>query len=248
MSESKWPKKLPDFTEEQIRIKDDFVHKWLEGFPKKYGAMEIFNQKYPAQTFKRYDKNRKRNWRTIEIGGGIGSHIPYEEMADQEYTIIDIRQNILDTLRERYPQVNSILGDCQNEYAEESSFDRVIAIHVLEHLPNLPEALKQMHRVLVNDGVAHVVIPCEGSLAYSICRKISAERLWNKLYHTDYSWFIKSEHINYPYEIIEEIEKYFTIKYKRFFPIPIPFEFCNIAIGMTLYPKNIEEESIDHEK
>ena len=158
-------------------------------------------------------------------------------MDNQEYTIIDIRQNILDTLNQVNPQVNSILGDCQQEYADEKTYDRGIAIHVLEHLPNLPEALKQMHRVLVDDGGAHVVIPCEGSLAYTICRKISAERFWHKLYHTDYTWFIKSEHINMPDEIIEEIEKYFTIRYKRYFPIPLPFEFCNIAIGMTLYPK-----------
>lgn len=176
-----------------------------------------------------------RNW------GGIGSHIPYENLNIQDYTIIDIRQNILDTLRKAHPEVGSILGDCQKEYALEDTYDRVIAIHVLEHLPNLPEALRQMHRVLVHDGVAHVVIPCEGSLAYTLCRKISAERLWHKLYHTDYKWFIQSEHINLPDEIVEEIEKFFVIKYKRYFPFPIPFKFCNIAIGMTLYPKKIEE-------
>ncbi len=81
------------------------------------------------------------------------------------------------------------------------------------------------------------MIPCEGSLAYTVCRKISAERLFRKLYHMDYQWFIQSEHINLPYEIMEEIEKYFIIKHKRFFPIPIPLQFCNIAIGMTLYPR-----------
>ena len=69
MNDSKWPKKMPEFSEEQIRMKDEFVHKWLEGFPKKYGAMEIFNQKYPAGIFKRFDKAHKPFWRTIEIGG-----------------------------------------------------------------------------------------------------------------------------------------------------------------------------------
>lgn len=140
----------------------------------------------------------------------------------------------------KHPEVKCLLGDCQGEYAVENTFDRAIAIHVLEHLPNLPEALRQLHKVLKEDGVAHVVIPCEGSLAYTICRKISAERLWHKFYHTDYTWFIKSEHINLPDEIIEEIEKLFEIKYKRFFPIPLPFQFCNIAIGMTLYPKKTD--------
>jgi ubiquinone/menaquinone biosynthesis C-methylase UbiE len=236
MQNNKWPKKMPEFTEEQLRIKDDFMHRWLEAFPDKYGAMEIFNQNYPAYCFKR-DMHKKTTWNTLEIGGGLGSHIPFEDLTKQTYTILELRENILETLAERHPDVYCILGDCQSEYAEENTFDRVIAIHVLEHLPNLPEAIRQMHRVLKPDGVAHVVIPCEGSLAYSFCRKISAERMFRKLYHMDYDWYIKSEHINRAKEIIEEIEPYFDICYKRNFPIPVPLEFCNIAIGMTLYPK-----------
>lgn len=236
---SKWPKKIPEFTEEQQRIKDDFMHRWLEEFPHRYGAMDVFNQSYPAKMFRKYDVKRKQKWCTIEIGGGLGDHISYEDLSCQEYSILEIRQNILDTLSQNHPEVNSVLGDCQLKYAEENTFDRAIAIHVLEHLPNLPEALKQMHYALKEDGVAHVVIPCEGSLAYTICRKISAERLFHKWYHMDYQWCIKSEHINVATEIIEEIEKFFDIKYTRYFPFPIPFQFCNIAIGMTLYPKKL---------
>lgn len=237
MQQAKWPKQLPEFTDEQLRMKDEFVHKWLEGFPEKYNMMEVFNQNYPAKIFEKKDRKRKKFWKTVEIGGGGGSHIPYENLEYQDYTVIDIRENIMETLHKRYSDVEGILGDCQEEYSEAESFDRVIAIHVLEHLPNLPAALYQMHRVLKKDGVAHVVIPCEGSFAYTFCRKISAERLWHKLYHSDYTWFIKSEHINLPDEIMEETEKYFDIRYKRYFPVPLPFKFCNIAIGMTLYPK-----------
>ncbi len=238
---SKWPKVIPEFTDEQKRIKDDFMHRWLETLPKKFGAMEVFNQNYPSRMFEKKDKKRKDHWKTIEIGGGLGSHVPFENLDDQEYTIVELRQNILDTLKKTHPEVNGLLGDCQTEYADENTYDRAIAIHVLEHLPNLPEALRQIHRILKDDGVFHVVIPCEGSLAYSICRKISAERLFHKWYHMDYTWFIKSEHINLAKEIIEEADKYFDIKYQRYFPIPVPFQFCNIAIGMTLYPKKMDD-------
>lgn len=233
----KWPKKLPLLTKEQQRIKDDFFNQWLHTLPKKFGAVEIFNQNYPAKIFKK-DRSRKKQWKTLEIGGGLGSHIPYENLKIQSYTILELRSQLVSDLKERYPHTDVIVGDCQKPYAKKGSFDRVIAIHVLEHLPNLPEALRQMHYVLKRKGVAHIVIPCEGSLAYSFCRKISAERLFHRLYHTDYRWFIKSEHINLPDEIIEEIEKYFVIRYKRYFPIPLPFQFCNIAIGMTLYPRS----------
>lgn len=240
--DKKWPKEMPVFTEEQKKIKDDFMHRWLEVLPKKFGVMEIFNQNYPASMFKKKDRFRKKHWNTLEIGGGLGSHIPFEDMKCQSYTVLELRQNLLDTLSEKYKNINGILGDCQSVYAEKNSYDRVIAIHVLEHLPNLPKALEQMHYVLREDGVAHVVIPCEGSLAYTICRKISAERLFHKWYHMDYGWLIRSEHINLPYEIIREIEQYFEIRHKRYFPFPVPFLFCNIAIGMTLYPKKLKRK------
>ena len=150
-SGDKWPKKLPELTKRQQQIKEDFFHQWLDTLPKKFGAVEIFNQNYPARIFKK-DQKRKKIWRTLEIGGGIGSHIPFENMKLQSYTILELRQQLVKTLKDRYPYVNAIVGDCQETYAEKGSFDRVIAIHVLEHLPNLPEAVRQMHRVLTGGG------------------------------------------------------------------------------------------------
>ena len=67
---AKWPKQLPAFTEEQKRMKDEFVHKWLEQFPQKYGAMEVFNHNYPAKSFNKRDRKRKGFWRVVVIGGG----------------------------------------------------------------------------------------------------------------------------------------------------------------------------------
>ena len=94
--------------------------------------------------------------------------------------------------------------------------------------------ITNVSRVLKSDGIFHVVIPCEGSLAHQIARKISAERLFKKKYNTSYDWFIKSEHLNLPYEIFNELKKKFTIIKKFYFPFPIPFEFCNLCIGINL--------------
>ena len=43
-----------------------------------------------------------------------------------------------------------------------------------------------------------VVIPCEGGLAYSLARRISAQRIFEKRYGMSYRFFIESEHINVP--------------------------------------------------
>ena len=110
------------------------------------------------------------------------------------------------------------MGDCEERLSFENNyFDRVIAIHVLEHMANLPKALDEITRVLKKDGLFQVVIPCEGSFAHHIARKISAERIFKKRYKTSYDWFIKSEHLNVPYEIFNELKKNFVIKKKTIF-------------------------------
>ena len=208
---NKWPKTYRDLTEEEMRIKDDFMHYWHEVLPRKFGIVEVFNHNYPVRKFEKLYISRRR-WKTLEIGGGIGSHIPFEEkFAHQEYGVLELRDNMLSDLKRKYPNVHGVLGDAQKPYGE-NEYDRIIAIHVLEHLPNLPEAVKCMKMALKPDGVAHVVIPCEGSLAYTIARKISAERIFKKRYKRSYDFFIKTEHVNNAGEIMEELGKCFIIK------------------------------------
>ena len=53
-----------------------------------------------------------------------------------------------------------------------------MAIHVLEHLPNLPKALTEVHRSIKKTGTFQVVIPFERGFAYQIAREISAKRIF----------------------------------------------------------------------
>jgi ubiquinone/menaquinone biosynthesis C-methylase UbiE len=135
--------------------------------------------------------------------------------------------------------VQTVVGDCQKRMDfPDGYFDRYLAIHVLEHLPDLPAAIREAHR-LVNKqtGRMLVVIPTEGSLAYSLARKISAERVWKRHFAAPYAEFYKREHINLVPEILEELDPYFTIEKSSFFPLRVPVEFCNLVIGYVLAPR-----------
>jgi ubiquinone/menaquinone biosynthesis C-methylase UbiE len=143
---------------------------------------------------------------------------------------------------DRFPRVDVQVGDIQNptEYPDEY-FDRILAIHVLEHLPDLPNALKEIYRILKKGGTLSVVIPCEGGLAYLFARQISTARIFKKQFGDrgiSYQWLMrKTEHINMPSEILEELRKLFLIKKKRFFPFSVPLVFCNLCIGLHLKKK-----------
>ncbi len=236
IDKSKWPKIFPALSPERAAINDDFVLYWHEVLPKRYSVVDSFNHNYVV-------KNAPINFsRTLEIGAGTGEHLRYEQLSLEQtknYVAVDIRENMVAELRLQYPEINSVVGDCQKrmEFGD-GYFDRILAIHVLEHLPNLPAAIKEMYRLCdKNRGVLSIVIPCEGSFAYSVARKISAQRIFEARYKQSYQWFIEREHINLPNEIFEELSQYFLLTSSRYFPIPIHAEFCNLCIGATFTPK-----------
>src|SRR5262249_25366460 len=152
------------------------------------------------------------------------------------YYALELRENMSEAIRRRFPEVNTVTADCQQRLPfADDFFDRVLAIHVLEHLPDLPATIREAYRVCNKEkGVFSIVIPCEGSLAYTLARRISAQRMFEKRYKQPYKWFIEREHINLPAEILSELHPYFEVTDMTFFPLPVPLLFCNLVIGLTL--------------
>lgn len=225
-----WPKVVPPLTEEQQRIAEDFYRYWLHQLPRRYAAIESFNHGFPAR-----QRLRGRRLRTLEIGAGRGGHLQYEDLCDQDYHCIEIREPLAAEIRQRFPTVDVRTADCQTglPYAAKT-FDRALAIHVLEHLPNLPAAVAEVARVLRDDGRFVAVIPCDPGALYWIARFISAERLFRKRYRQSYDWFIRREHINSPAEIAGVLGQHFVVETRRFFPFGVPIVNLNLCIGIVL--------------
>jgi len=235
---AKWPKLLPPLSPEQQRINDAFVKQWHEKLPGAwYQIVERFNHGFPI----RY--SGRDFVTTLEIGAGLGEHLKYEHLTPEQetnYCALELRENMAAEILRRYPRVQTLIADCQQRSGLASnSMDRILAIHVLEHLPNLPGCIEEIYRVIKKDnGRLLVVIPTEGSLAYSIARKISAEREYRKTFGGDYSWFYKREHLNLPAEILQELSSRFTLERKSHFPFPFaPFLWCNLCLGLVLRPR-----------
>lgn len=232
---AKWPKVFPPLTPEQEAVSNDFMRLWHEELPRKYQFVDSFGHNFVARTAP------ASFLRTLEIGAGLGEHLAYESLsAEQEagYHALDLRPNMIEGLARRFPRVMGVVGDCQARLDfPDGHFDRIIAIHVLEHLPDLPAALAELRRLLAPGGRFSVVIPCEGGLAYSLARRISAQRLFEKRYKQSYAWFIEREHVNRPDEIFEELARHFRIEGSRHFPFPVPLVFCNLCIGLSLAPR-----------
>lgn len=231
---SKWPKQLPVLTSTQERIREDFMKHWHEILPRQYSAIESFNHGYPLRKGK---AGIQTGQRVLEIGAGLGEHIAYEDLSQVEYYALELREEMAVSIRARFPQVRTVIGDIQNGLDFPAGyFDRVIAIHVLEHLPDLPRALAEIHRLLSVTGHLDIVIPCEGGLAYTLARRISAQRIFEKRYKVSYDWFVRSEHVNTPAEIILELDRFFRRDSSRYFPLMLPSINMNLVIGLKYSP------------
>ena len=234
---TKWPKVLPELTPEEQGVHNDFMRRWHEVLPRRYGMVERFNQSFPV----RHSRPGFRS--TMEIGAGLGEHLSYEHLSPEQgrnYVAVELRQNMADRLSEAHPRVQTIVGDCQQRLPfDDGSFDRYLAIHVLEHLPNLPACIAEAWRLLDKDGGQLLaVIPCEGGLAYSLARRVSSQRLFERTYGIPYERFISREHINRPHEILAELARFFTIDSQRYFPFAfIPSVQVNICIGLAMRPR-----------
>ncbi len=237
-SPAKWPKRLPALTPEQQRRSDEFMKLWhleLAGRPR-YGGIERFNHNFPIEHSPRGFTT------TLEIGAGLGEHLAHETLSPEQergYHCNEYRENMAAEIRRRFPSVKTVVGDCQRRMDfPDGYFDRYLAIHVLEHLPDLPAAIREAWRLLNKQaGRMLVVIPTEGSPAYGLARKISAERVWKRHFKAPYAEFYEREHINLVPEILAELNPYFTIEAQSFFPLRVPFWFCNLVIGLSLVPR-----------
>ena len=104
-----WPKTFPALTDEQVAISNDFMQYWHEVLPRRYGVIERFNHGYPVAA-----APPQPLCRTLEIGAGLGEHLAYEQLDGQEYTCLELRENMAQEIQRRYPAAKTLVGDCHH--------------------------------------------------------------------------------------------------------------------------------------
>jgi SAM-dependent methyltransferase len=225
-TETRWPKRVPELTEEQRRIQDDWMRYYHERLSDDHTRIVRFNHQYAARS--------TGPGRTLDIGAGLGEHLDYEDLSSQEYHAVELREDMARSIRRDHPSVVTVVADCQRRLPyDDATFDRAVAIHVLEHLPDLPAALSELRRLLKPSGVLSVVIPCEGGFGYNLGRSLTTKREFERRYKTSYKWHIESDHVNTAREVIEELHRQFDVTDATYFPTRVPLVDLNVLVGLT---------------
>ncbi|MBU1164532.1 class I SAM-dependent methyltransferase [Patescibacteria group bacterium] len=145
-----------------IKSPKEIPHDWFQK-----GIESNFFQKYWHQKrFKLIIKELKK----IDFSGDVldaGCHsgdltIILKKNFNCSITGMDLSKDAIGYAKQRFPSINFISGDISSNVPfRDNSFDFVSAFDVLEHIPNINNAIKELKRVLKPDGYLIVGLPAE---------------------------------------------------------------------------------------
>ncbi len=92
-----------------------------------------------------------RNPRILELGTGVGVFAKHIQLGTTEFHAIDISLEMTRQIKKKMQNIKLVQGNIEELPYFNESFDLIFGISVIHHL-NAAAALKEVHRVLRNDG------------------------------------------------------------------------------------------------
>ncbi len=111
----------------------------------------------------------------LDVGCGTGAllQVLAETVPDVELVGLDLSGRMLDIARRRVsPPVTLVRGDVQHLPFVPRSFDRVVSVSALHFWPDPARALRELVRVLADDGELVITDWCDEYLVCRLCDRL----------------------------------------------------------------------------
>lgn len=206
---------------------DDYMERWTRAY-----EAANYNQGLAAHLLakshvwcERAFSTEDRFARVLEVGAGTGVHLSTVRHKFDEYVITDLNPPMLDQVKSEPTHQGGKITiqreDATNLSFPDKSFDRLIATHVLEHLPQPHQVLREWYRVVKPGGVISLVLPCDPGLAWRLGRHLGPRRKFEKL-GIDYDYWMAREHVNAITSLVSYIKYYYSSINEKWYPLRIP--------------------------
>jgi phosphatidylethanolamine/phosphatidyl-N-methylethanolamine N-methyltransferase len=169
----------------------------------------------------------------LEVGAGSGHHFSFIKHPVSQYVLTDSSDAMLKVASARYPEEiasSRLLISNQDathlEYPDQS-FDRLIATHVLEHIPNPVAALQEWDRVVKKGGLMSIVLPCDPGLLWRFGRFLGPRRNARKL-GLPYDYVMAADHVNSIFNLVVFIRHHFESINELWYPSRMPLPDVNL--------------------
>ena len=164
--------------------------------------------------------------RVLELGAGTGEHFGHVRHSFDEYVVSDVDAAALERARTRISagandKVRYLLQRGEQLDFADSSMDRLIAVHVLEHIPQPHLALREWKRVLKPGGTLSILIPTDPGLAWRLGRTLGPRRQAIAA-GIAYDYVMAREHVNACNNLIALMRHYFPSPQEHWWPLVVP--------------------------
>jgi phosphatidylethanolamine/phosphatidyl-N-methylethanolamine N-methyltransferase len=188
-----------------------------------------------------------QNRNVLEIGGGAMPHYKWMNTSNMEsMTISDdlkVHQRPLAELAESMPSTIPLkLHDYSTDPDFSSvgtGFTRIVASHVLEHIPQPEEAVRLWTSLLAEDGVISIAIPCDPGWFWRFGQLYSFKRNHPTLTFEEYDLLLSREHVNSVQRLLKMLRFYFSDIKLFWFPFLVPVVDFNLACIITCRKANL---------
>jgi ubiquinone/menaquinone biosynthesis C-methylase UbiE len=171
--------------------------------------------------------------RIIEVGAGTGHHLEALHSRPHEYVMTDSSDEMLAISREKFRAkiaegwLRVEKQDATRLTYTDGSFDRLIASHVLEHIPNPVMALEEWNRVVRPGGIISILLPCDPGMLWRVGRAFGPRRNAEKR-GIEYDYLEAAEHVNPIFNLIAFIRYHFESIVERWYPLRLPIPDLNL--------------------
>lgn len=211
-----------------------------------YGtSLSAYFMRRSHELLERAFDERSRFGRVVEVGAGGGQHLRFIRHGFDEYYLTDQSTTMLEGARARCPEalrskIRFLRQDATRLTLDDASVDRLVAMHVLEHLYRPHEVLREWDRVVRPGGVLSIVLPCDPGLLWRLGRilgpRANAERAG-----IEYDYWMAREHVNPINNLVVFIRYYFDAVRELWYPTRIPSMDLNLFYVSHIFKEKNSE-------
>lgn len=221
---------LPDY--------DQLVERWLASYDQSNyaGGLAGYVLKHTHSLIEKPFGENDHFATVLEVGAGTLAHLPFVKHRFDRYIASDHDAKvIMAASRQDLPPGVELqhLAAGDLPFAD-SSVDRIIATHVLEHVPAPQDALAEWVRVLRPGGVLSVILPCDPGLLWRVGRMFGPRRRALAA-GLPYDYYMAREHINSIHNLATILGYHFPVSQVSWWPSRLPIADLNLIYAGTFH-------------
>ena len=145
------------------KLKEIYDSRYLGDYRKSLGGYEVARWKALDHLISHILKLKDIGY-VLDYGSGSGLHVELwkQIFSEADLYFCDISSVALQQLGDKYPEFKLKCGEVKGNKApfDDSSFDVVVSVEVMEHVENLDDYLNDIFRLLKPDGIFIWSTPC----------------------------------------------------------------------------------------